>query len=250
MCGQRNADPWRPTATLHRVSWLPRRMPWVWTFLTTAAWLVLVLLAGIQPTARAEKVPGMTFDEQLIRHIETKYGKDAGLRLNALAKLVREKAGGSELDKVRYTNDFFNQIDYYTDPVHWGKDDYWATPVEKLATNGGDCEDYAIAKYFTLKELGVSEKKLRMMYVKALDWGEAHMVLAYFPKPSDVPLVLDNLNPDVLPATERKDLVPVYSFNGDGLWLAKARGTGKKVGGSERIGLWSDLMKRMDGSDM
>lgn len=192
----------------------------------------------------------MKLDDRLIQRIERKYGEDAGLRLKALGKLIKDQGDSSEMDKLRYVNDFFNQIAYYTDPVHWHKDDYWATPLEKLATNGGDCEDYAIAKYFTLKELGVSEKKLRMMYVKAIGWDQSHMVLAYFPTPNGVPLVLDNLEPEVLPATERKDLVPVYSFNGDGLWLAKARGTGKRVGGSDRIGLWTDLMKRMDGSDL
>ena len=117
----------------------------------------------------------------------------------------------------------------------WGVKDYWATPLEFLSRGAGDCEDYSIAKYFTLKELGVSEKKMRITYVKALKLRQAHMVLTYFETPRSVPLVLDNLIPTIKPATQRKDLLPVYSFNGSGLWLAKSRGSGKKVGSSSRF---------------
>jgi len=191
------------------------------------------------------------FNQQLLDRVEKKHGKGAVLRLKNLSTLVKEQAKNtSESEKLDYVNSFFNQIPYYTDLEHWGKKDYWATPLEKLSTNGGDCEDYAIAKYFTLSELGVSETKLRMTYVKAIKWGEAHMVLTYFETPKAIPLVLDNINKNILPGTKRKDLIPVYSFNGDGLWLAKARGSGKRVGSSGKISLWQELMKRMDGSDL
>lgn len=71
------------------------------------------------------------------------------------------------------------------------------------------------------------------------------MVLTYYEKPDQVPLVLDNLIPEILPASKRKDLVPVYSFNGSGLWLAKSRGKGEKVGSSGRLKRWQDLLRRM-----
>jgi predicted transglutaminase-like cysteine proteinase len=186
------------------------------------------------------------FSDELLKRVEEKYGKDAVVRLQDLADLVKQQARGSEMDKVKYVNDFFNKITYYNDIDHWHKKDYWATPFEKLTTNGGDCEDYAIGKYFTLRELGVKDNKLRMMYVKAIKWNEAHMVLTYFPEQDEIPLVLDNINKTILPANQRKDLVPVYSFNGDGLWLAKERGTGKRVGDSSKIGLWSDLNNRIN----
>ena len=185
------------------------------------------------------------FDAALLERVEKKYNKAAVKRLNELTALVKDKAKGTELDRVKYANDFFNKVPYYTDIAHWKKKDYWATPLEKLATHGGDCEDYAIGKYFALRELGVDQKKLRIMYVKAIEWNEAHMVLAYFPKENEIPLVLDNINKKLLPAHKRKDLVPVYSFNAEGLWLAKARGTGKKVGSSSKIKLWADLQSRM-----
>lgn len=165
--------------------------------------------------------------------------------MKSVAKLVKEQASGTEMEKVEYVNTFFNRITYYRDIVHWKKEDYWATPFEKLATGGGDCEDYAIAKYFTLREIGVEDVKLRIMYVKAINWGEAHMVLTYFPEPDAIPLVLDNINPEVLPVTKRKDLVPVFGFNAESLWVAKSRGTGKKVGGSGKLKVWRDLQGRM-----
>jgi predicted transglutaminase-like cysteine proteinase len=206
--------------------------------------IVACLICLIPVSAFAQK--GIfDFDAALLERVEKKYDKAAVKRLQDLTALVKEKANGSELDKVKYANDFFNKIPYYTDIVHWKKKDYWATPFEKITTDGGDCEDYAIGKYFALRELGVDQKKLRIMYVKAIEWNEAHMVLAYFPEENEIPLVLDNINKKLLRANKRKDLVPVYSFNVEGLWIAKARGTGNKVGSSDRIKLWTDLQKRM-----
>jgi predicted transglutaminase-like cysteine proteinase len=114
-----------------------------------------------------------------------------------------------------------------------------------LSVGAGDCEDYSIAKYFTLKELGVAEDKLRITYVKAIKIDQAHMVLTYFENKRAIPLVLDNLVIDIKPATQRQDLVPVYSFNGAGLWLAKARGEGQRVGEASKLSLWQDLERRM-----
>lgn len=188
--------------------------------------------------------------EDLLDRVTEKYGASASKRLNNLAKLVDSSMTLDEVGKVRAVNDFFNQIPYYTDMEHWHKNDYWATPIEKLSTNGGDCEDYSIAKYYTLRELGIDEKKLRIMYVKALQWNEAHMVLAYYPEPSFPPLVLDNIKPVLQTADLRKDLIPIYSFNANGLYLAKAQGSGKRVGGPERLKLWTNMMKRMDGSEI
>ncbi|MBI4206399.1 MAG: transglutaminase-like cysteine peptidase [Betaproteobacteria bacterium] len=107
------------------------------------------------------------------------------------------------------------------DIIHWGKEDYWATPIEFLSTNAGDCEDFSIAKYFTLRALGVPDDRLRLTYVKELvQYNQAHMVVAYFPSPDAEPLVLDNINKTIQPASARSDLLPVYSFNGSNLWLA------------------------------
>jgi predicted transglutaminase-like cysteine proteinase len=152
----------------------------------------------------------------------------------------------SEKEKLELVNTFFNSnVLFLNDIDLWNKNDYWATPLEMLSIGAGDCEDYSIAKYFTLKELGVDETKLRITYVKATQIGQAHMVLTYFETKRSVPLVLDNLIIDIKPASQRGDLVPVYSFNGTGLWLAKSRGEGQRVGEASRLSLWNDLEQRM-----
>ena len=118
-----------------------------------------------------------------------------------------------------------------------------------LASDGGDCEDYAIGKYFTLIAMGVSEDKLKITYVRELRFDpvdQAHMVLAYYPTPDADPLILDNVDKAIWPGSERDDLVPVYSFNGAGLWLAKERGAGMEVGKPDRISMWNDLIARMN----
>jgi predicted transglutaminase-like cysteine proteinase len=96
-----------------------------------------------------------------------------------------------------------------------------------------------------LIELGIPEEKLRITYVKAVELNQAHMVLTYFENRRAIPLVLDNLIIEIKPANLRRDLAPVYSFNGSGLWLAKARGDGQRVGNASRLSLWEDLTLRV-----
>jgi len=218
--------------------------------LVTAAAVIIAVCIGLLFTAIFNQATSQHFSDDLLKRVSEKYGPDASKRLVALGDMVEANRNLGDKEKIKVVNDFFNQIPYYTDLDHWKAEDYWATPIEKLSTNGGDCEDYSISKYYTLRELGVEEKKLRIMYVKALEWKEAHMVLAYYSEPSLPPFVLDNIKKDLLPANERKDLVPVFSFNANGLYLAKAQGTGKRVGGPEKMKLWSNMMKRMDGSEI
>lgn len=173
------------------------------------------------------------------------YGTRATQKIKEWIYLLEKNSGTSVDDQLYDINNFFNRIPYFTDEAHWGKPDYWATPVEMLGTNGGDCEDYVIAKYFSLISLGIPDSKLRMMFVTALQQQQAHMVLAYYPEPDAIPLILDNMNPRILPANKRPDLRPVYSFNGEGLYKAKAQGRGTKLG-SSRHKMWDDLTSRIE----
>lgn len=187
-------------------------------------------------------------NEQKLAAMETKFGQPARKRLVAWMELIANNQQKSEQEKLALVNDFFNRLLFVSDLDHWGQNDYWATPLEMLGSGGGDCEDYSIGKYFTLLALGISVDKLKITYVKALNWNpvsQAHMVLTYYSAPAATPMVLDNLIGEIRPAEQRTDLAPVYSFNGEGLWLAKERGTGKSVAGSNRIGLWRDLLTRM-----
>ncbi|MDX1351590.1 MAG: transglutaminase-like cysteine peptidase [Thiomicrorhabdus sp.] len=184
---------------------------------------------------------------QEIEQTKIKYGSRAAERLEQWQELVDNNQHKSEQEKLEIVNDFFNHVRFIDDIVHWNKKDYWATPLEMLATDAGDCEDYSIAKYFTLKALGVPESKLYITYVKAIRLNQAHMVLTYFKTPKSVPLVLDNINKRILEATRRTDLVPIYSFNGDGLWLARQRGKGKSVsGGTSKLKNWNSLLERLN----
>jgi predicted transglutaminase-like cysteine proteinase len=189
-------------------------------------------------------------DSQLSK-IEAKYAAAGRKRVVDWLQLISSNQGKPEQEKLALANDYFNQsCIWVSDMDHYGVPDYWATPLEMLSSGGGDCEDYAIGKYFTLLALKVPMSKLKITYVKAsvvsVPEQTSHMVLTYYPTPGAVPLVLDNLNPVIKPATERPDLAPVYSFNGEGLWLAKERGTGKGVaGGSGKLSMWNDMQARM-----
>ncbi len=148
---------------------------------------------------------------------------------------------GTDLDVLKAVNIYFNRLPFRSDASHWGVADYWATPAEMSASNGGDCEDYVIAKYFLLKELGIPVERLRITYVKAISINQAHMVLAYYPSPGAEPLILDNLEDGVRPASERDDLVPVYSFNDEDIVVVRDTLKYHPL----QIRAWSDLQKKL-----
>ncbi|PCH54280.1 MAG: sulfate adenylyltransferase [Flavobacteriaceae bacterium] len=188
------------------------------------------------------------FSAEFLHNIESKFGSAAKQRVSDWQALIKSEQAehNSEWSLIHTVNSFFNRMQFVSDKRHWNKEDYWATPVEFLTTNGGDCEDFSIAKYFTLLEIGVPDERLRITYVKAIRLNQAHMVLAYYETPESEPLILDNLTSRIQVASRRRDLLPVYSFNGSHLWMAKERGQGRRVaGGSQRINLWRDLNVRM-----
>jgi predicted transglutaminase-like cysteine proteinase len=139
-------------------------------------------------------------------------------------------------------NHLLNRVPFVDDAVHWREVDYWATPAESVSSNGADCEDFSIAKYFLLKELGMPIARLRLTYVKSLRLNQAHMVLAYYAHPDADPLVLDNLEDTVRPASQRRDLVPVYSFNDEEVWV-ELRG---RAGSPQQLRNWRALTERLD----
>ena len=206
--------------------------------------LLLFLSLFFAAIAVSNSHNSVRLSEAYLRKLESQYGYEAAVRLRRWQKLIKDIRNDSEAQKLKKVNDFFNTVRYVNDIDHWKKEDYWATPVEFLITNAGDCEDYSIAKYYTLRELGIPDSKMSIAYVKALEYNQAHMVLTYYKRRGAQPLVLDNLDPVIKPARKRKDLLPVYSFNADYLWLAKKRGGGQLVGGSERLSLWQDLRQR------
>ena len=186
------------------------------------------------------------WDTSRLAGAAARHGPLAVEGVRALEELGVELLIADEMTRLSAINRFFNQrIAFREDSDLWGKRDYWASPLETMGKGAGDCEDYVIAKYFTLLTLGVPDSKMRLVYVNAMIGGpagvsQAHMVLAYYATPTSEPLVLDNLLGDIRPASRRPDLTPVFSFNSEGLW----RGTsGSSAGDSAaRLSRWREVL--------
>jgi len=182
-----------------------------------------------------------------LNSISNKYGYKAQSRVEKWDNMLQASKNEKILTKLKNVNDFFNKISYKSDLRHWKRKDYWATPFEFMGTGAGDCEDYAIAKYFSLIKLGVPQSKLRITYVKYKRknsrFEQAHMVLTYYHKPNSTPVVLDNINKKLKLASRRTDLKPIYSFNASGLWQAKNKGSIKI--GNNNLRSWKNLINRI-----
>ena len=204
------------------------------------------LLAAAMPGSQ-QAAPLISDD--MLAHLKTRYSSQAHDRGLAVNRLLERLDGGDTRTQLAEVNRFFNRFQYREDHDHWGQQDYWATPTEFIGTHQGDCEDFVIAKYFALRSIGVPDERLYLTYVKALRQNVAHMVLSYFETPTSVPLILDNYNPEILPATARRDLLPVYSFNAKSLFLTNASaGLGRslptdKIKNSKWRKLLDDLRK-------
>src|SRR5437867_9420471 len=179
-------------------------------------------------------------------------GPRAVASVRLLQPLLAQAATMDDDAKLQAINQFFNRrVTYAEDIEVWGQIDYWASPLEMLGQGRGDCEDYAIAKYFSLVASGMPVAKLRMVYVRAQLGGvggvggavQAHMVLAYYASPNAEPLILDSLITEIRPASRRPDLTPVFSFNSEGLW----QGVGAQTAGDPvaRVSRWREVLDKV-----
>lgn len=203
--------------------------------------LAVALLAGAVDSFRLERV---------IQSVRQHYGAHAGVVAKDWHEALTLFRGESEQSKLKDINEYVNRkLRFDTDLKIWGHEDYWATPIEGLIRGSGDCEDYAIAKYFSLKFSGVPVSKLRITYVKARIGGkdspltQAHMVLTYYATPDAEPLVLDNLVSEIRSASRRPDLAPIFSFNSEGVWAAG--NSAPQTGSGSRLSKWADLVEKM-----
>jgi len=192
----------------------------------------------------AERGYTTSVSPRLVEIYGKRFGPEARARLEAWKRDAAERKRSPAIETALLTevNRMLNRVPFVDDAVHWREEDYWATPAESIGSNGADCEDFSIAKYFLLKELGVPIARLRMTYVKSLTLNQPHMVLAYYARPDAEPLVLDNLEDSVRPASQRRDLVPVYSFNDEEVWI-ELRG---RSGTPQQLRNWRALMERLD----
>ena len=151
--------------------------------------------------------------------------------------------------KIASVNRYYNtRYRQESDMRVWGQGDYWASPHEFIARGAGDCEDFAIAKYFHLVRDGVPEDSLRLMIVQHFDGArmriESHMVLAWYPGSRAEPMILDNVSARIEPLSRRADLIPRLAFNRTGWWTMKGATAFRQPGvfPEER---WSTLLARV-----
>lgn len=131
-------------------------------------------------------------------------------------KLKDQVSDKPPMEKLKAVNRFFNQWPYRLDKANYGRSDYWATPFEFLKKSG-DCEDYAIAKYYALKELGFSVDDMRIVALKDMIRNIGHAVLAVY-LDGEI-YILDNQTVMVLPHDRYTHYVPHYSVNEEYRWM-------------------------------
>ncbi|WP_434986255.1 transglutaminase-like cysteine peptidase [Vreelandella zhaodongensis] len=212
-------------------------------FLATVGAVALGAGLGIHPS------PAAAFNPQRLRQsMQQQYGQSGLAVLEEWFAMLERLRGQDIQTQLRDVNDFVNRRIRWVDDIHvWGQEDFWATPLESLGKGQGDCEDYSIAKYVSLKQLGVPGERLRMIYVRARigrsQISQAHMVLGYYATPSGEPLILDNIAPSISPASQRTDLDPLFSFNSEGLWAGG--GTESRADPLARLSRWRNVIERM-----
>lgn len=208
-----------------------------------AAFALSLLLWHVHITAAYD------FDK-LAGFARERYGEETYRDILQLEQLVSQIKTAPEVERLKKINDFFNQkILFADDTAVWGQSDYWATPLESLGRQAGDCEDYTIAKYMFLKAANIPNQKLRLNYVRATlnkdgkRISQAHMVLSYYATPESEPLILDSLNTEIYPASARTDLSPIFSFNDKGLWVGNSNKP--RADSQTHLSRWRDVLLRM-----
>ncbi len=214
--------------------------------LCKSAWPITLLIISLLSSSA---IAAINFDRLHILAGQ-QYGARAQQNIAELRALFSQLETATEQEKLKRINEFVNhKIRIFDDDINiWGKSDYWATPLESLGREAGDCEDYSIAKYLFLRELGVPNDKLRLTYVRAQIGGpnskifQAHMVLSYYALPNAEPLILDNMISDLRIASRRTDLKPIFGFNSEGLWVGGS--SSSRGDSSAHLSRWRDLLER------
>jgi predicted transglutaminase-like cysteine proteinase len=188
----------------------------------------------------------LAWESERLLQLAARHGGQSAMLAQALTEVIHQMSRQDDETRLQSVNQFFNRRLLFREDIEsWGQIDYWASPLEFLEKGQGDCEDYAIGKYFSLIASGVAPTRLRLVYVKAIFGGQAsvqqaHMVLAYYPSSGADPLILDNLIGDIRPAAKRPDLIPVFSFNSEGLWQGtQGPGAGDAVA---RLSRWREVL--------
>ncbi len=130
--------------------------------------------------------------------------------------LVKTARQTDQMTRLRMVNSYFNNWKYKSDREGYGVSEHWASPAEFM-NNSGDCEDYAIVKYFTLRFLGFNDTNMRLVSVVDTIKGIGHSVLAV--NTQGTTYVLDNNSNGLYRDVQYKHYVPKYSVNQSGRWI-------------------------------
>lgn len=131
-------------------------------------------------------------------------------------KFIEGERGKQLAEQLHAVNDYGNAVPYVVDQINWSMEDYWETPVEFLNI-AGDCEDYAITKYYTLRALGYAADRMRIMIVQDFNLGGViHAILGVYA--GDELYILDNQIAQVMPARKIYHYKPIYGINEQGWW--------------------------------
>jgi predicted transglutaminase-like cysteine proteinase len=203
------------------------------------AFAVLGGLFGMMPTAaaatppelfgtvefRAESLAALPQWQRTLRQIDQERGTYEACSeaapscpsrgIMAWQAMLKGQVGRAPIDQLQAVNRFLNDWRYKADAQNYGQRDYWATPLEFLRQSG-DCEDYAITKYVSLRQLGFEAERLRLVVVRDVLRDLAHAVLAVYL--DDQVFILDNLTRAVLPQEQVTQYVPYYSINETTRW--------------------------------
>ncbi|HPF45789.1 MAG: transglutaminase-like cysteine peptidase [Alphaproteobacteria bacterium] len=132
--------------------------------------------------------------------------------------MINSLKGQPEKVTLETVNKYMNESSYITDMVNWHQEDYWAT-INQFLGKDGDCEDYAIAKYYSLKELGFKVDQMRIVIVHDNNLNIAHAILAVYLK--DKIWILDNQVSHIISSDQVVHYRPLYSINENAWWLHK-----------------------------
>jgi len=206
--------------------------------------LLVLFLCGsvISHTAHAEKEA----PDFLTNFKNKNCSKDVNSRVRKLQRLIKDEQNryGDDVKTLRAVNWFFyKQLFLREDTQIWYRGDYWATPAEMLCKGKGDSEDFAIAKYFVLKEIGISEERLRLVHAEGR-YGPVVILLYYPGGDGDEPFLLGYKRVVAL-SKVGKSLKPVYAFNAYTLWIVKGDWHFTRTGDVRNLKYWQSVLSRM-----
>ncbi len=184
------------------------------------------------------------FKEKELEQIEKSLGKVAKNRVVDYHKTLNSLKPFPKKEQIQRVNFYLNQMPFKPDVATYKQSDHWGTPKEFLVCGYGDCEDYAIIKYFTLLKLGFDKNRLFITTSREKYTGQMHMVLSYFESDNKPPLILDNLSYKILELSKRVDLEPKIFINEEGSYKLDEHNNLTKIG--EVPQKFKELLKKVE----